>query len=218
MGEFEQVVLLAILRLPTTPMVWPSVRKSPPVPVVSRHPARFIPLSTGLRTKDWLPRAWAIQPRSVEDAQSAISFSMRRVSQPSRAPNNPTGGYLRVANSRDLLMHTVNIAERILALVTAPDRGASIVGDLTERAATRGMFWFWSGFLRTATSLLWRDVAEDLGGSQGWRSSVSPSTLASTWSLPDSVESRSSDSHGERTSTSFGFDWMEVLVRHAGAD
>ncbi|MGA7238278.1 MAG: hypothetical protein WBY44_21510 [Bryobacteraceae bacterium] len=56
-------------------------------------------------------------------------------------------------------MHSVNIAEWILALVTSHDRAASTVGDLTEGAATRGVVWFWSGVLRTAASLLWRDVA-----------------------------------------------------------
>ncbi len=59
-------------------------------------------------------------------------------------------------------MHSINIAEWILALVTTHDRAASTVGDLTERAATRGVVWFWSGVLRTATALLWRDVAEHL--------------------------------------------------------
>jgi hypothetical protein len=57
-------------------------------------------------------------------------------------------------------MHSTNIAESILALVTTRDRAASTVGDLTEEAATRGVVWFWSGVLRTAVSLLWRDVME----------------------------------------------------------
>jgi hypothetical protein len=57
-------------------------------------------------------------------------------------------------------MHSINIAEWILALVTTPDRAASTVGDLMESAATRGVAWFWSGVLRTAASLLWRDIAE----------------------------------------------------------
>ena len=57
-------------------------------------------------------------------------------------------------------MHNVNIAEWILALVTTRDRAASTVGDLAEGAATRGVVWFWSGVLRTAASLLWRDVLE----------------------------------------------------------
>lgn len=57
-------------------------------------------------------------------------------------------------------MHSVHIAEWILALVTTRDRAASTVGDLTEGATTRGVIWFWSGVLRTAASLLWRDVAE----------------------------------------------------------
>ncbi len=56
-------------------------------------------------------------------------------------------------------MHSINVAEWILALVTTTDRATSTVGDLTEGAATRGMVWFWSGILRTAASLLWRDVA-----------------------------------------------------------
>jgi hypothetical protein len=57
-------------------------------------------------------------------------------------------------------MHSTNIAEWILALVTTRDRAASTVGDLTEGAATRGAVWFWSGVLRTSASLLWRDIAE----------------------------------------------------------
>ena len=57
-------------------------------------------------------------------------------------------------------MHSVTIAERILALVTTADRAASTVGDLTEVAATRGAVWFWSGVIRTAASLLWSDIAE----------------------------------------------------------
>ncbi len=56
-----------------------------------------------------------------------------------------------------------NIAERILALVTTGDRATSIVGDLTEGAAARGVFWFWFGVLRTAASLPWRNVAEEPG-------------------------------------------------------
>ncbi len=55
-------------------------------------------------------------------------------------------------------MHNINIAEWILALVTTRDRAASTVGDLAEGAATRGAVWFWSGVLRTAASLLWRDI------------------------------------------------------------
>ena len=57
-------------------------------------------------------------------------------------------------------MHSAYIAEWILALVTTRDRAATTVGDLTEQAATRGVFWFWSGVLRTAASLVWLDLAE----------------------------------------------------------
>jgi len=57
-------------------------------------------------------------------------------------------------------MHNMHIAEWILGLVTTRGRAASIIGDLTEGAATRGAIWFWSGVLRTATSLLCRDIAE----------------------------------------------------------
>jgi hypothetical protein len=58
-------------------------------------------------------------------------------------------------------MHNIHIAEWILALVTSRDRAASTVGDLTEQAGARGVAWFWSGVLRTAASLLWRDVAKN---------------------------------------------------------
>jgi hypothetical protein len=54
----------------------------------------------------------------------------------------------------------MNIAESILGVVTSRDRAASTVGDLIEGAATRGTVWFWSGVLRTAASLLWRDIVE----------------------------------------------------------
>ncbi len=57
-------------------------------------------------------------------------------------------------------MYNSHIAEWILALVTTRGRAASIIGDLTEGAATRGAIWFWSGVLRTAASLLCRDIAE----------------------------------------------------------
>src|SRR5579871_1596728 len=58
-------------------------------------------------------------------------------------------------------MHrSVNVAEWFLALVTTRDRAASTIGDLTEGAAARGAVWFWSGVLRTAASLLWRNIAE----------------------------------------------------------
>ncbi len=58
-------------------------------------------------------------------------------------------------------MHNTRVAEWILGLVTSRDRAASTVGDLTEQAADRGMVWFWSGLLRTVTSLLWRDIADN---------------------------------------------------------
>jgi hypothetical protein len=58
-------------------------------------------------------------------------------------------------------MHNTRVAEWILALVTSRERAASTVGDLTEQAAARGMVWFWSGILRTVTSLLWRDIVEN---------------------------------------------------------
>ena len=60
-------------------------------------------------------------------------------------------------------MPNVDIAERILALVTTGDRAASVAGDLTEGTAARGVFWFWLGVSRTATSLLWRNIAEQPG-------------------------------------------------------
>ena len=57
-------------------------------------------------------------------------------------------------------MRNAHIAEWILAQVTARDRAASTIGDLTERAATRDAVWFWLSVLRTAVSFLWRGVAE----------------------------------------------------------
>lgn len=56
-------------------------------------------------------------------------------------------------------MHSLRFAEWTLGLVTSRGRAATIVGDLAERAATRGIAWFWSAVLRTATSMLWHDLA-----------------------------------------------------------
>jgi hypothetical protein len=60
-------------------------------------------------------------------------------------------------------MPDVSFAERILTLVTTGDRAASIVGDLTELTAARGVFRFWWAVLRAAASLLWRNVASEPG-------------------------------------------------------
>ena len=57
-------------------------------------------------------------------------------------------------------MHSARIAEWILALVTTRDRATCIVGDLTEGATTPGAITFWPSVLRTAASLLWREIAE----------------------------------------------------------
>ena len=57
-------------------------------------------------------------------------------------------------------MHNISLAEWILSLVTSQDRAASTAGDLAEEAGAHGAAWFWSGVLRTAASLLWRQVAE----------------------------------------------------------
>src|SRR5579862_9557472 len=56
-------------------------------------------------------------------------------------------------------MHSAQIAEWILSLVTTPERAAATVGDLMENASSQGRFWF--GVLRTAVSLLWREFADD---------------------------------------------------------
>jgi hypothetical protein len=49
-------------------------------------------------------------------------------------------------------------AECILALVAAPERAASTVGDLLEERSRRGRLWFWSSVLRTAASYVWQDL------------------------------------------------------------
>jgi hypothetical protein len=63
-------------------------------------------------------------------------------------------------NSQDLPTHKTRIAERILGLVTTRDRAACIAGDLTEVAAARSDIMFWASVFGTATSLLWREIAE----------------------------------------------------------
>ena len=50
-------------------------------------------------------------------------------------------------------MNTASIAEWVLSRFTTPGRAASIVGDLTENADSRGGVWFWFSVIRTALSL-----------------------------------------------------------------
>ena len=58
-------------------------------------------------------------------------------------------------------MRNAHIAEWILGLVTSRDRAASTVGDLVEESGPRGRVRFWSGILRIAAALLWRDATEN---------------------------------------------------------
>ena len=55
-------------------------------------------------------------------------------------------------------MRNAAIAEWILSLTMAPDRASAAVGDLLEEGASRGVLWFWSNALRTASSHVWRDL------------------------------------------------------------
>jgi hypothetical protein len=54
--------------------------------------------------------------------------------------------------------NSARFAQRILSLVTTPDRAAATVGDLMEEPS-RGRWRFWSGVSRTALSLLWDEIA-----------------------------------------------------------
>jgi hypothetical protein len=55
-------------------------------------------------------------------------------------------------------MPSLHYAESMLCLVTSRERAGAIVGDLAERAVTRGVIWLWSAALRAAVSLLWYDI------------------------------------------------------------
>jgi hypothetical protein len=50
------------------------------------------------------------------------------------------------------------LAERILEMVTRPQRSASIVGDLLEEASNRSALWFWLSLLRIFVSHLFQDL------------------------------------------------------------
>jgi len=52
-------------------------------------------------------------------------------------------------------MFSSSVSFTLLTLFTSPERAASIQGDLTEEARTRGRIWFWSQVIRT-TGALWR--------------------------------------------------------------
>jgi hypothetical protein len=53
-------------------------------------------------------------------------------------------------------MPKVPFAEWFLSQDIGPERGAAIMGDLEELAATRGRLWFWTEYIRTIISLGWR--------------------------------------------------------------
>ena len=50
-----------------------------------------------------------------------------------------------------------SLAESTLAIFAGRERVAVMYGDLTEMAATRGRFWFWTAYARTLISLGWRN-------------------------------------------------------------
>jgi hypothetical protein len=47
-------------------------------------------------------------------------------------------------------MSNTSLAESILSRFTTPDRAASIIGDLTDNAASSNVVWFWWSVLQTA--------------------------------------------------------------------
>src|ERR1035437_4113180 len=118
-------------------------------------------------------------------------------------------------------MHSVHIAEWILALVTTRDRAASTVGDLTEGAATRGDS-------RRGLVLVWcltngglTSLARRCGTPRARHGAGVPRPRRLHWDRLALYRPQWSrvflGSHGERTSTSFGLDRMEALVHRAGA-
>lgn len=58
-------------------------------------------------------------------------------------------------------MRDTQVAEFILGLFTSRDRAAATVGDLVESAPAHGALWLWLCILRTALSLLWRDLVAE---------------------------------------------------------
>ena len=61
-------------------------------------------------------------------------------------------------------MNTASIAEWILSRFTAPERAASIIGDLTESAASSNVVWFWWSVLQTALSLFGHSLRTNPAG------------------------------------------------------
>jgi hypothetical protein len=53
-------------------------------------------------------------------------------------------------------MRKIPFAEWFISQDVGPERGAAIMGDLEELAATRGRIWFWIEYIRTLISLGWR--------------------------------------------------------------
>jgi hypothetical protein len=63
-------------------------------------------------------------------------------------------------------MRSIQVAEWILGLVTSADRAASTTGDLAEES--QGPLRFWSSVARTASALLWCDIAENPWQAAKW--------------------------------------------------
>ncbi len=61
-------------------------------------------------------------------------------------------------------MRKTPIAEWLLALFAGRARGAAIMGDLEELAATRSHLWLWTAYSRTLVSLSLRPLAAFLAG------------------------------------------------------
>jgi hypothetical protein len=53
-------------------------------------------------------------------------------------------------------MRKIPFAEWFISQDIGPERGAAMMGDLTEMAAVRGRLWFWMAYIRTLIRLGWR--------------------------------------------------------------
>ena len=207
LGEFEQVVLLAILRLRDD--AYGVAIGAEITACTRREPAPGALYTTLDRLEDKglvTSRLGDPTPQRGGRAKRYFVLNAKGLAAITGA-NNPTGVYWRL-RTQDLLMHTVNIAEWILALVTAPDRAASTV-ESDGRAAARGMVWFGPvsyGGSRPSV----RDVAEPRASHRTCLPRPRRPS-ASTWSLPLSGRVLL-DFHGQRSFTS-GLNRLEALVR-----
>jgi len=155
LGDFEQIVLLAVLRLGET-AYGVSIREE----IAARtdrdpSPGALYTTLARLEEKGLLTsRLGAPTPDRGGRAKRFVKLTAKgaeAISRAQRAYQNLLHGIALPFPSMD----KGKLAESVLSLAMEPARAASVTGDLLETGASHDVVWFWSNVLQTLVATLW---------------------------------------------------------------